>query len=115
MLALIATGLTEASLALGKTQTTSPEPAHKVTTPAVKTTTVKPVAPISAAPTAPVLPTATVNGFVHMRSSPTTSASIIIDLNAGDVVSYSKVDPGPWQSIIYQGTYGYVYNTYLNF
>ena len=115
MLALIATALTETSLAVGKTQTTSPEPATKAVT-----TTAKPATPTASttttpSPAAPASPTATVNGYVHMRTSPTTSASIVFDLNAGDVVSYGQVDDGLWQTVTYQGIHGYIYKTYLDY
>ena len=119
-LAIVATGFTEASMALSQHQTTSPEPTTKQTTVVTPkaTTTVTPattptVAP--AAPVTPVLPTATVNGFVHIRASATTSSVIITDLNAGDVVSYASVDSGLWQAVTFQGTSGYIYKSYLNY
>ena len=122
VLALVATGLTEAAMAFGQHQSTSPEPTTKktvvVTPKAVTTvtTTPAPVAtPASAAPAAPTQPTATVNGFVHMRSSATTDSSIIYNLNAGDVVSYDSVDDGLWQAVVYQGSPGYIYKSYLNY
>jgi uncharacterized protein YgiM (DUF1202 family) len=122
VLALVATGLTEAAMAIGQSQSTSPEPAaKKVVVVTTKPATVIPatapkVTPTPpATPVTPVEPTATVNGFVHLRASATTSSAIITDLNAGDVVSYNSVDAGLWQAVTYQGTDGYVYKSYLNY
>ncbi len=120
VLALVATGLTEAAMALGQKQATSPEPTIKqtVVAPPKAAPTVAPVvAPVVAtpAPAAPVLPTATVNGFVHMRASATTASSIITNLNTGDVVTYTTVDTGLWQAVSFHGIDGYVYKTYLNY
>jgi uncharacterized protein YgiM (DUF1202 family) len=121
VMALMATALTETSLALGKPQTTSPEPAHKTATVTTKKKTVTVVATPTPAPTpaatpaVPATPTATVNGFVHMRASATTSSAIITDLNAGDVVSYTQEDDGLWQAVTYQGQNGFIYKSYLNY
>ena len=121
-LALLASILTETSLALGTRQTTSPEPVHQATvvSPKVIPKTTPTPAPTPAvtptpAPVAPALPTATVNGFVHLRASATTSSAIIIDLNVGNVVQYAQVDAGLWQAVTYNGQNGYIYKSYLNY
>jgi len=118
-LAVVASGLTEAAMALGQHQTTSPEPTVKktvVATPKAATTIMK-VTPSTTptTPATPAPPTATVNGFVHMRSSATTDSSILFDLNAGDTVTYTTVDPGLWQSVVFHGFHGYIYKSYLNY
>lgn len=113
VLALLASGLTEASLVLGHKQMTSIEPTHiasPVPTPPVPTPPVLP--PVVAAP---VTPTATVNAFVHMRADRSTSSAIVTDLNAGAAVQYAKIDDGLWQAVTYQGQSGYVYKSYLNY
>jgi hypothetical protein len=120
VLALLASGLTEASLALGSRQTISPEPMQKiaVVSPKVITTVKPPPAALVPAPAVPATPaqlSATVNGFVHLRSAATTSSPILVDLNAGNVVQYTAVDSGLWQAVTYQGQSGYVYKSYLNY
>jgi uncharacterized protein YgiM (DUF1202 family) len=122
VLALLASGLAEASLALNSPQTTSPEPAVKATVVSPKVvqkvtpaTTPTPASTPTPTPATPTVPTATVNGFVHMRASATTSSAILLDLNAGNVVQYSSVDAGLWQAVTYHGQAGYVYKSYLNY
>jgi len=124
VLALIASGLTEAALVIGRPQAVLVEP----TVPAApKPVTPKPVVPVPVepAPAAPApaptptpaatLPTATINGYVHMRADRSTASAIIADLYAGYIVSYHQVDAGLWQFVTYQGQNGYVYKTYLNY
>jgi len=122
VLALIASGLTEAALVIGRPQAVLVEP----TVPAApKPVTPKPVVPVPVepAPAAPApaptpaatLPTATINGYVHMRADRSTASAIIGDLYAGYAVNYQQVDAGLWQFVTYQGQNGFVYKTYLNY
>lgn len=120
VLALVASGLTEAALVIGRPLSVSVEPkvpaTPKPVTPASPTVAPTPApAPVTPAPAAVPLPTATVNGFVHMRADRSTAAVIITDLYAGNTVQYTQVDAGLWQAVIYQGQNGFVYKTYLNY
>jgi uncharacterized protein YgiM (DUF1202 family) len=113
VLALLSAGLVETSLALGQHQSISPEPT-KTKSPNIHINSSTPM-PITVVPVQPTLSTATVNGFVHLRSAPNTSADILYDLNSGSSVSYTQVDDGLWQAVTYQGYKGYVYKSYLNY
>ena len=61
------------------------------------------------------LPTATTNGFVHMRAGTSTSSAIVANLQGGTVVQLPAPAIGLWQPVIYQGLTGYVYTPYLNY
>lgn len=126
VLAAMASGLTEAALVIGRPQAILVEPtppvAPKPVTPApVTPVPVVPAPAVVAAPTPPpppvaaTQPTATINGYVHMRADRSTASAIIADLYAGYSVNYPQVDAGLWQFVTYRGQNGYVYKTYLNY
>ena len=120
ILALMAAGLTEATLALGPhgrlTNSTALRPATPTPTPtATPTPTVVPTPTPTPVPTATPVPvrTATTNGFVHMRASNTTSSAILIDLNAGTRVELLAYSDNLWQQVRYSGYVGYIWKGYL--
>ena len=119
MLALLAAGLTEATMAYGPhgrlandsvlrpvTPTPSPSPSP--------TPTPTPTPILTPTPT-PVIPTATTNGFVHMRASNTTASAIIIDLTAGTTVELLGYRDSLWQQVRYNGYTGYLWRAYLTY
>lgn len=129
ILALVAGGLTEATLAFGRHGSLtndallrplyrSPKPTPSPTSSPVASPSVTPVASatpsITPAPT-PVIPRATTNSFVHMRAGKSTSTTILIDLNGGTVVDLLPDQDAQWQQIRYQGLSGYIYKTYLSY
>jgi N-acetylmuramoyl-L-alanine amidase len=122
VLALLAAGLTEATLAVGDRGRTSDD--SVVQTPLRPTVSAKPVvAPVvGATPTFTPVPTtgptpsgpaATTNSFVHMRAAASTSSAILYNLNGGTVVQLLSWSDPLWQEVQYNGTTGYVYKTYL--
>jgi uncharacterized protein YgiM (DUF1202 family) len=120
VLALLAGGLTEATLALGGQGRLAddlllrPTVAH-VATP---TPTPTPSPSLSATPTptpvaTPVVPTAVTNSFVHLRAGKSTSTNILIDLNGGTTVQLLADSDAQWQQVKYNGLVGYIFKTYL--
>ena len=118
VLALIAAGLTEATVAFGShgrlTNSTALRPATPTPTP-TPTPTAVPTPTPTPAPTATPVParTAITNGFVHMRASNTTSSAILIDLNAGTRVELLAYSDNLWQQVRYNGYVGYIWKGYL--
>ncbi len=130
VLALLAGGLTEATMALGhrgslandtllRPRGTTVKPAA---TPAPTSTTVvrpsaTPVATASPTLTAtPVTgPTATTNSFVHLRAGKSTSTAILTDLDGGTVVQLLSDSDAQWQQVRYNGLTGYIFKTYLQY
>ncbi len=128
VLALVAIGLTEATLALGRTNRTaddvllrplglssSPTPSPSPTPTPTATPVATPVATPTPAPTpTPVAgPRATTNAFVHMRAGKSTSSAILIDLNGGTVVALLPDADSQWQQVRYNGLVGYIFKAYL--
>ncbi len=123
ILALVAGGLTEATLAYGHgvgqdtvankptqtpTQESSPKPTPKASTP-VATPSPTP----TPTPSPSTAPTATTSSFVHMRSGMSTATSIVLNLNTGSVVTLLSGGDAAWQEVEYGGYQGYVYKSYL--
>lgn len=128
VLALLAAGLTEATLAVGDRGRTSDDSTLQATTrPTVSTkpsdtpvasTTPSASATPKATPTptpapTPAGPVATTNAFVHMRAAASTSSAILYNLNGGTVVQLLPWSDQLWQEVQYNGTTGYIYRTYL--
>ncbi len=127
VLVLIASGLTEATLALGHRGSLAndillrPHQAKLVPKP---TSTPAPSTPIPASSPSPATPTpsstpvvstATTNGFVHMRAGKSTSTAILTDLNGGTVVELLSDSDTQWQQVSYNGLTGYIFKTYLTY
>jgi uncharacterized protein YgiM (DUF1202 family) len=128
LLTLLAAGLTEATLAIGRSgsivddtalRTSQPSslPAAKSPAPSAS-----PSESPSAIPTPTPTPTqtatnlaATTNSFVHLRSSSSTSSQILLNLNGGTVVQLLSGGDSQWQEVDYNGTVGYVFKSYLTF
>lgn len=121
MLALLAAGLTEATMAYGSRsrlaldtdgalRPATPTPTASATPTATPTPT-----PTDTPTPTPVIATATTNGFVHMRASATTASAIVIDLNAGTVVELLPYRDSLWQQVRYQGYTGYLWRAYLTY
>ena len=131
VLALLAGGLTEATMALGhngslsndallrpyRSPVATPKPTVVATaTPFVAPTPTPlatPVPTASPAPTATPSATATTNSFVHMRAGKSTSTAILTDLNGGAVVQLLPDQDAQWQQVRYNGLTGYIFKTYL--
>lgn len=123
VLAFVAGGLTEATLAFGHrggiTDDTSLRPQLKPRTPLpTPRPTVAPTPAATPVPTPSPTPaghTATTNSFVHMRVSNSTSSNILANLNGGTVVQLLPYSDSSWQEVQYQGLTGYVYKSYLRY
>lgn len=128
VLALIAGGLTEVTLAVGHRQTTvdlalapkasgTPSPSatpHKTATPSPTpsaTTTPSP----TPSPSVQSGPTATTNAFVHLRQGPSTSTTILENLNGGTVIHLLSYSDSTWQEVSVDGFTGYIYRSYLTY
>lgn len=115
MLTAFGAGVTELSLASNR-QTAdqpvvkqSPQLTHRLATP-------KPSATPSATPSptaTPGLPTATTNGFVHLRAGTSTATTDLADLQAGTTVELTGAAIGLWQPVRYNGINGFIYTPYL--
>jgi uncharacterized protein YraI len=119
VLALLAGGLTEATLAIGRrgviSDDRSARPKSVVASPspsASATPSATPVPTVAATP-APALNTATTNAFVHMRAGKSTSTAILTDLNGGVVVQLLPDSDAQWQQVDYNGIIGYIFKSYL--
>jgi hypothetical protein len=131
VLALLAGGLTEATLAVGgrgtiandallrpmATSTTNTSVQSKVK--ATPTATPKPTPSVTSSPTPSPSPTsantATTNAFVHLRAGASTSTAILLNLNGDTQVELLSYSDPQWQEVEYQGTIGYVYKSYLSY
>ena len=132
VLALLAGGLTEATMALGgrgrlsndallrplhqgAKSTVTPTPSVTPQATATPTPTVKPTPAATPAPTPTPAASkkATTNAFVHMRAGKSTSTAILVDLNGGTVVELLSDSDAQWQQVRYNGLTGYIFKTYL--
>jgi len=129
VLALLAGGLTEATMALGHrgslandtalrplTHTTA-KPSPTVSATPKPSATPAPTATPTPAPTAtPVAAAvATTNSFVHMRAGKSTSTAILTDLNGGTQVQLLPDSDAQWQQVRYNNLTGYIFKTYLTY
>jgi uncharacterized protein YgiM (DUF1202 family) len=125
VLALLAAGLSEATLAVGHRGSISddtldrPAASHSVSTPTPSPTSFQvqpPVASDSPSPSEPASSGSytTTNAFVHMRASESTSSAILFNLNGNTQVELLSGGNTQWQEVEYNGAVGYVYKTYLN-
>jgi uncharacterized protein YgiM (DUF1202 family) len=125
VLALLAVGLTEATLAVGHrggiaddallrphTGVMTPTPTPSAT--ATSSPTATPVVAPSAMPT-PAVRVATTNSFVHMRAGKSIYTNILTDLNAGTQVQLLPDADAQWQQVQYNGLTGYIFKTYLTY
>ena len=130
ILALIAGGLTEATLAWGHRGRLANDtlerpvitPKSRVPVAATPTPTPKVASATPATPTPAPAPTATpsgpqgvTNSFVHMRAGKTTSTPILADLEAGTRVEILSDSDAQWQQVRYNGNVGYLYKLYLDY
>jgi len=128
ILAILAAGLTEATLAIGQrgslSNDTSLRPAAGVAhhavppTPAPKSSAPTPAGTPTPAPTpspTPAVPTATTSSFVHLRAQPSTSSQILANLNGGTVVELLGGGTSQWQEVEWNGVIGFVYESYLTY
>jgi uncharacterized protein YgiM (DUF1202 family) len=127
ILALVAGGLTEATLAFGRSggagDDTSLRPVGKQQL-ARSTPSPKPTASVVATPALTPAPTpsptpsgpqATTNSFVHLRASNSTSSAILANLDGGTLVQLLPYSDSVWQEVQYNGTTGYIYKSYLTY
>jgi uncharacterized protein YgiM (DUF1202 family) len=124
ILAIGATFLTEATLAVGHRNTliddaalvkASPT-ASPTPTPTPKPTTSPSATPVATAtPAAPAAATAVTNSFVHLRAGASTGTPIVADLNGGTTVTLGAYRDSQWQQVTYNGVNGYIYRSYLTY
>jgi len=123
VLAVVAGGLTEGTLALGRRGSLSndaalrpsPSPQAAVASPS-PTPTPSPSPTPTATPTptpTPAIATATTNSFVHLRAAKSTASAILADLNGGTVVQLLPDRDSQWQQVRYNGLTGYIFRSYL--
>lgn len=129
VLALLAAGLSEATLAVGHRGGISDDTAERSTVVVTPSATPRIVASPSALPSSTPAatpsptpssslsagPVATTNSFVHMRSAESTSSAILFNLNGGTQVQLLSGGDTEWQEVEYQGADGFVFKTYLNY
>ncbi len=122
LLALVASLLTEATLAVGHhgriaddslihvspSATPRPSPSLMPSPSIAPTATPVPTAP-------PVVPTAVTNSFVHLRAGASTATPIVTDLNGGTTVVLGPYRDSQWQQVTYNGLNGYIFRSYLNY
>lgn len=129
ILAILAAGLAEATLAIGQrgslsNDTTlrpvsgaahgSPKPVASPTPPPKAKPSATPI--LAPTPSAtPAGPTATTSSFVHLRAQPTTSSEILANLNGGIVVQLLNGGNSTWQEVKWNGITGFVYVSYLTY
>jgi uncharacterized protein YgiM (DUF1202 family) len=122
-LTLVATGLTELTLALGhggslsddlkvRPQTLPSPSASPTPSPAATPPSPPPTIALTPSPT-PAAPMATTNSFVHLRAGASTATPILTDLNGGTVVTLGSYSDSQWQEVQYNGLKGYVFKSYL--
>ena len=131
ILAVLAGGLTEATMALGGRGSLANDillrPLNLGGTPS-PTATPKPTASPTPSPTptatpapTPVptvaVPTATTNSYpiVHMRAGKSASTAVITDLNGGTLVQLLSDSDAQWQQVRYNGLVGYIFKQYLTY
>jgi hypothetical protein len=128
VLALLAGGLAEATLALGHhgkiandlllRPSQSPQPTATASPTLVPTPILTPT-PIPAgtpSPIAtPVVKRAITNSFVHMRAGKSIYTNILVDLNANTAVVLLPDSDAQWQQVQYNGLTGYIFKTYLTY
>jgi hypothetical protein len=128
VLALLAGGLTEATLALGprgdlandnllRGLRNTPAPVAATVTPSA-TPTPTPVATATPTPTpaaTPAGPTVTTVSFVRMRAGKSTSTSVLAELNGGTVLQELPDSDAQWQQVKYGTLTGYVFKAYLSY
>jgi len=129
ILAVLAGGLTEATMALGGRGSLANDillrPLKLGASPSVSpSTTPKPTVSATPSPTpvatpapTPAVPTATTNSYpiVHMRVGKSASTAIVTDLNGGTVVQLLSDSDAQWQQVRYNGFTGYIYKIYLTY
>jgi uncharacterized protein YgiM (DUF1202 family) len=127
VLALLAGGLTEATLAIGHSGGIADDYLLRPASSHLKAAGVtpkptpsgSPVASPAATPAATSVPSAqlfaTTNAFVHMRAGKTTASNIVLNLNGGSQVQLLPDSDSQWQQVQYNGVTGYIFKTYLNF
>jgi uncharacterized protein YgiM (DUF1202 family) len=127
VLALLAGGFTEATLAVGhrggiaddallrpsaKNLTPKPSPTPSaVVTPAATATP----APTPSTTPVPATRVAVTNSFVHLRAGKSIYTNILTDLNAGTQVQLLPDADAQWQQVQYNGLTGYIFKTYLTY
>ncbi|GAC1370229.1 MAG: hypothetical protein NVSMB39_2890 [Candidatus Saccharimonadales bacterium] len=119
VLVLLAAGMTEATMAPGPHGRLTNDSSLRPVTPSPTATPTSTPMPTPAPTATPMLaqsaPTATTNGFVHMRASNSTSSAVLIDLSAGTVVELLPYIDASWQQVRYNGTVGYLWKAYLTY
>ena len=118
-LTVFGAGVSELALASHhQTVTAPPKPAISVAptpSPMPQATPTPSATPAATPASTPTQPTAVTNSFVHLRANPTTSSTDLADLQAGTTVTLTGTAQGSWQPVLYQGTAGYIYTSYLNY
>ena len=118
VLALVASGLAEATMVLGTRNRTSDEQHARPSFSPTPTPPPSPSATATPPPTptpTPAAPTATTISFVHMRSGASTATPIVVDLNGGTVVTLGSYVDSQWQQVSYNGYNGYIFRSYLQY
>jgi hypothetical protein len=124
VLACIAGGLAEATMAFGTHGSLSNDNLLRPTKTASKATPTPTPVPAVATPLpttlpttvpTPVVKTGTTTSFVHMRAGKSTSTPVVIDLNGGSVVEILPDSDAQWQQVKYAGQSGYIFKAYLTY
>jgi hypothetical protein len=108
VLALMATGLTEASLAWGRRPLGNDQAARPAATP-------KPSPSVTPSPTATPAPSATVNRAATMRATASVTGVVLFRLTPNTVVTLRGAAAGSWQFVEYSGHTGYIHKDSLNY
>jgi SH3 domain-containing protein len=127
ILAILAAGLAEATLAVGQRGSLSNDiglrPFAKAASPTPRlSATPKPSPQVtpSATPTpspsaSPAAPTATTVAFVHLRAAASTSSEILANLNGSTTVTILSGGDTDWQEVEWNGLTGFIFKSYLSY
>jgi hypothetical protein len=129
ILAILAAGLAEATLAMGQrgsltdgtggrpqaSATPTPRPAVSPKSSPTSKASPTPVSTPIPTPSASPLPTATTNAFVHLRAQASTSSQILANLNGGAVVKLLPESNSQWQEVEWNGITGFIFISYLDY
>lgn len=125
-LALVATILTESTMAFGRSHladdrlarpvaTVTPAPATSSTPSPTPTPASTPSPTPTLTPTPAAAPTATTISYVRLRAGASIATAVVAEFRGGEVVTLGAYSDSQWQEVTYNGLHGYVFKAYLRY